>query len=342
MLGTLGGVTLVWMLGEAGIIPAIGAMAAGTFAASWWYSRRIRVANVDLDAAVARAEIVSLLKLGSAFMVSGFLMMGAAFVVRAMVLQWDGAEAAGYYQAAWTIGGMYVGIILQAMGTDFYPRLTGAAHDHALMNRLVNEQTLVGLLLAAPGVIATLAFASLAIFLLYSAQFSQATDVLRWVCLGMAIRVISWPMGYTILAKGANGLFFGTELAWTVVNVGLAAILIPRYGVNGAGMAFFGAYVFHLAMIYGVSRWLTGFRWTRENRRLVAFFITLVVLIFIGFRSTPAWLIYPAGTLTLIGVSIYCLKHLVDLVEEDQIPTRLRGLLRHLRRTSPPLTERGS
>ena len=138
-------------------------------------------------------------------------MMGAAYAVRAMVLQWDGAEAAGYYQAAWTVGGLYVGTILQAMGADFYPRLTGAAHDHALMNRLVNEQTQVGLLLAAPGVIATLAFAPLAILVLYSSEFGEATEVLRWICLGMALRVTSGqtlplrPCSGTLWSNGRGG-----------------------------------------------------------------------------------------------------------------------------------------
>jgi PST family polysaccharide transporter len=294
-----------------------------------------------MDTATANAEIVSLLKLGSAFMASAFMMMGAAYAVRAMVLQWDGAEAAGYYQAAWTVGGLYVGIILQAMGADFYPRLTGAAHDDALMNRLVNEQTQVGLLLAAPGVIATLAFAPLAILVLYSSEFGEATEVLRWICLGMALRVISWPMGYTILAKGAQGLFFVTEFVWTVVNVGLAAVLIPRYGVNGAGIAFFGSYLFHLAMIYGVSRWLTGFRWSPENARRALYFTALVALIFGGFRSMSTWLAHTVGALVLLGVTVYCLRQLIHLVDEDQIPRRLRGMLACIRRSRPISPERG-
>ena len=45
---------------------------------------------------------------------------------------------------------MYVGFILQAMGSDFYPRLTAVADDHAECNRLVNEQAQIGLLLAGP------------------------------------------------------------------------------------------------------------------------------------------------------------------------------------------------
>ena len=341
VLGTITGVALVWSLGERGIVPAVGAMAAATLAASWWYSRRIQLPAAGIDKSVAEAEVVSLLKLGLAFMASGFLMMGSAYAVRAMVLQWDGPDAAGYYQAAWTIGGMYVGIILQAMGADFYPRLTGAANDHALMNRLVNEQTQVGLLLAAPGVVATLCFAPLAILLLYSSEFGGAIDVLRWICLGMALRVISWPMGYTVLAKGEQTLFFAVELAWTVVNVGLAAILIPRYGADGAGIAFFVSYAFHLAMVYAVSRWLTGFSWTPGNWKAAAYFIVVVALVFIGLRWITGWIAYVIGALVVIGVTTYSVRQLVGLVNENQMPDRLRGVLRWMNSIRTDDGERG-
>ena len=104
-------------------------------------------------------EAAALLKLGFAFMSSGLMTMGVAYAVRIFVLRKVGFEATGLYQSAWTLGGLYVGFILQAMGADFYPRLTASANDNTACNRMVNEQTRVGLLLAVPGVIATLTFA---------------------------------------------------------------------------------------------------------------------------------------------------------------------------------------
>ena len=74
-----------------------------------------------------RREATALLTLGLGFLASGFLTMGAAYAIRILVLHTGGVEAAGIYQAAWTIGGLYAGFILQAMGTDFYPRLTAAS-----------------------------------------------------------------------------------------------------------------------------------------------------------------------------------------------------------------------
>ena len=44
--------------------------------------------------------------------------MGAAYVVRLVILRKVDLRAAGLYHSAWTIGGLYVGFILRAMGAD--------------------------------------------------------------------------------------------------------------------------------------------------------------------------------------------------------------------------------
>ena len=172
-----------------------------SIAASWWYSRRVQVGSVSITAADVLNDAASLLKLGFAFMVSGFLTMGAAYAVRLILARHVSLEAAGLYPSAWALSGLYVGYILQAMGTDFYPQLVALANNHDRCNRLVNDQARVSLLLAAPGVIATLTFAPFVISLLYSAQFAGAVEVMRWICLSMAMRVMTWPVGYISVAK---------------------------------------------------------------------------------------------------------------------------------------------
>ena len=46
-----------------------------------------------------------------------------------------------------------------------------------------------------------------------------------------------------MLAKGAQQVFFWTEVAATFVHVGLAWLLVTQVGLAGAGAAFFGLYV---------------------------------------------------------------------------------------------------
>jgi PST family polysaccharide transporter len=200
------------------------------------------------------------------------------------------------------------------MGTDFYPRLTAAAQDNNICNRLVNEQTLVSIFLAGPGVMATLTLAPLVIVLFYSSKFQEAVEVLRWLCLGMALRVISWPMGFIIIAKGAQNLFFWSELAWTVVYIALAWVCVAVFGLNGAGIAFFGSYIFHVLMIYLIVRRLSGFQWSAVNIKVGLLFISFSGLVFCSFVELPDTLATAVGIFVLIASSVYSIRSLLQKV----------------------------
>jgi len=131
-----------------GIVPSLVCVAGMNILTSWWYARKVKVEPVRLTAKEISAEASGLLNLGLAFMTSVLMLNGTAWLVRALVNRQLGEEAAGHYQAAWQLGGMYVAFILQAMAADFFPRLSAVANDNHECNRLVNEQAEVGLLIA--------------------------------------------------------------------------------------------------------------------------------------------------------------------------------------------------
>lgn len=311
--GTIISIPIVYALREDGIVPSLICGAASSLIVSWWYSRKITIRTPSMTVAQVGHEAAGLLKLGFAFMASGLMMTGASYAIRVFVLRRLGYEAAGLYQSAWTLGGMYVGVILGSMGADFYPRLTAAAKDNSTCNRLVNEQMHVGILLAAPGVIATLTLAPLVITLFYSAKFQNAVEVLRWLCLGMALRVISWPMGFIIIAKGARNLFFWSELGWTVVYVALAWVCVTAFALNGAGIAFFGSYIFHVLMIYLIVRRLSGFQYSAASMKASLLFILINALVFCGFYGLPYDMAVVVGILVLMATSIYSILQVVNL-----------------------------
>ena len=210
--GTLISIALVYKFRDNGVVPALVGVAAMTIVTSWWYSRKIEIKSPRLTLSQTKKEVSDLLKLGLAFMSSGLMTMGVAYGTRITILHKLGIQATGLYQSAWILGGLYVSFVLQAMAADFYPRLTASAKNNDECNRLVNEQALVGLLLAGPGVIATLTFAPLVIALFYSAKFGAAVVILRWICLGAMLQVITWPMGFIIVAKGKPGLYFSLRI----------------------------------------------------------------------------------------------------------------------------------
>lgn len=327
LASTVIGIPLVLFFGEKGIVPALVAMAAVSTFTSWWYSRKIEIAPVVMTARQVGEEAGALLKLGFAFMASGFLAVGAAYAIRIMVLRNGGIEAAGLYQAAWTLGGFYAGFILQAMGADFYPRLTAISADNAECNRLVNEQAQVSILLAGPGLIATLSLAPLVMTLLYSTQFYAAVDLLRWICMGMMLRIVAWPIGFIVLAKGLQKIFFWTEVAAALVHVGLAWLLIARFGTVGAGAAFFGLYVWHSALVYLIARRVSGFRWSAANCRLIAVFLPAAGFVFSLFFVLPFWYATGIGMTIAFISSLWSLRLLLRLLPAGSFPMAVRPWL---------------
>ena len=324
-------IPLIFFFREKGIVPSLIAGAGVMVLVARWYTGRIQVQAEPLTVAEWKQETGALLKLGLAFAASAVLTMGAAYAIRLIVLRKIGFEAAGLYQSAWTLGGLYVGFILQAMTADFYPRLTAAAGDNPECNRLVNEQAHIGLLLAGPGVMATMTFAPLVIALFYSSKFAAAVEPLRWICLGMCLRVVAWPMGFIILAKGIQTIFFWTEVAATAVHIGLALVLVSHLGLIGATMAFAGLYVWHGILIYVIVRQLTGFRWSEANRRTGLLFLFLIGMVFLGFHRLPFSIATVLGGAAALGAGIYSIRALVRLVGMDRLPRFGRQLLVILR-----------
>jgi PST family polysaccharide transporter len=221
------------------------------------------------------------------------------------------------------------------MGTDFYPRLTAAIANHRECNRLVNEQAEVSVLLAGPGILATLALTPLVIPLLYSSAFAEADDLLRWICLGAALQVVTWPFGYIIVAEGRQRTFFLCELAYTVSYLGIAWVLVARYGANGGAMAFLCSYVVHGLIVYPIARRHTGFRLSARNRRIVGAFLAAIGLVFGGFYVLPFRLATAVGLLATVLSAVYSSRALLVYLPTDRPPGPVRRLLALARVASP-------
>ena len=335
LLGTLLSVPIVYFYGEQGVVPALVCVAFTGIITSWWFARKVRVEPVQMTTRDVAREASGMLKLGFVFMTSALLTTGVTYCVQ-LILRYKignesgveaGKAALGCYQAAWFVGGYFASFILQAMGTDFYPRLTAAASDNVECNRLVNEQAEVSLLLAGPGLLATLTFAPVVILLQYSSKFEPAVEVLRWICLGMMLRVVTWPIGFIIVAKNAQKLFFWTEVASNALQLGLVWIGVQLYGLNGAGMGFFGMYVVQFAVIYLIVRSLSGFRWTAENTRIGAIYGVLVAALFVSSYFLPRSFVIASGTLLTLLTGVFSLKKLCKMVPPERFPRRARRVL---------------
>jgi PST family polysaccharide transporter len=162
-----------------------------------------------------------------------------------------------------------------------------------------------------------LTFAPLVIHAFYATEFVPAADILRWQILGVLFQVASWPMGFILLAKELKQLYFWTELASGSLYVGLVYFCLRKWGLAGAGIAFFGNYLVYWGMIFFVARKITGFTWSQANTRLVTVLLPAVALVFLSSLLLPAAPAVIIGFLVTLGVAIYNFRVLRSAVGSE-------------------------
>ena len=310
LLTTLISIGFYAWLGLRGIIPALVCGAFLQLALSWRFARRIPVAAVSLDWRQSLDAAGGMVRLGLVFMWNNLLCSAVAYLTVALISQQMGMQAVGLYSAAFSLSGIFVNFVLNAMGADYYPRLLALGHDKPAINRLVNEQTEIGILLAIPGLLATLTLAPWIIRIFYSSEFIPAVKLLQWFTLGCFGRVLSWPLGFVMLALGKGKWFFMTETAANIFHIVLIAFAIPIFGLLGVAMAFPLLYVVYTLAVWMAARQLAIFQWSPASFKLGGLGLLMLLIVFAVCEMFSLWAATLLGILATLMASFYCLSHL--------------------------------
>ncbi len=323
---TISTVGLYWCLGIRGIVPSLVAIAAIDYFGSRSVSRGIHPGTTGVTWRESLCGSGNILRLGVAYMWSAALSTFVMYLARLFILREFDLPTLGVYTAAFVLSGLFVNFLLAAMAADYYPALAAASSDHIQMRKLVNAQTEIGMLLALPGVLATVALAPWIIKVFYTSEFSASADLLQWFVLGCFGRVVSFPLSYVVLALDKSGLYFVITTLAEFVHLALLWIGLQCFGLIGVAIAFCALLVFTTFMGHSVARKMIGFVWTREVLRLLWLLYTIVIAMFLATRLLPAEAAALLGIVVTGVASLVCLRKLVDRVGFEH--PMLRGLHR--------------
>lgn len=264
MLATVLGLAAVFLAGEGGLLAYVLSASFASVALGQYFVGRIAPAQGRRPTPREMfACLRELFAVGLPYMASGLIVTGGFLVVRSLIEQRLGTAALGHFQAAWAIGMMYISFVLGSMGAEYYPRLSGCIRDHEAACALVNEQTEVALLLAAPLVIGGIAVSPWLIPLLYSQAFTPSVSILHWQFLGDIPKVASWPLSMVTLAAGAGKTYVLTECISIAIFITGVYFGLSALGLVGSGVAFLAMYLVYLPVVYWLARWRIGFHWRR-------------------------------------------------------------------------------
>jgi len=198
------------------------------------------------------------------------------------------------------------------MGTDYYPRLSGVAHDNNKAKLLINQQAEVAILILAPILSLFLIFFNWVVILLYSTKFTPVNGMLQWAALGMYFKAASWSISFILLAKGASKLFFWNELIANIYLLGLNILCYRLYGLDGLGISFMTGYLFYFLQVYFLARYNYKFGFESQFYKVftLQFLPGLFCFLIVKYMQAP-W-VY------LIGIPIICYSTWFSYKEIDK------------------------
>jgi len=319
VLGAVAGlcisVPLYWLMGVKGIVPALIMSSLAELGLSWRFARKVKVPPVAVTLSETVTGGTRMIQLGLFTVITGVATTGTMYLVRIFIAGQLGVDGVGQFQAAWNLSATYVGLILGAMAADYYPRLSAVNSDNHQVCKLVNEQTEITLLLAGPLIVGMVCFMDVVVSLFYSAKFGESINILLWQTMGNLLKVISWPMGFVLLAKGKGNYFIFTELLWNSLFLSTIWFLWDRFGIEGTGIAFLAGYFVLTGVIFFICKRMCGFSWSEKNKKSILIYTILALLSFVNakYQTLPFWRMISFGLLMItVILSYYDLRKIID------------------------------
>ena len=295
VLGLLVSLPLYYYWRIEGIVPAIILSSLFSIVITWYFAAKVKIIKVDVTRQETILEGKGMVRMGFMLSLSGMVTIGASYLIRVFISNSGGVEDVGLYNAGFSIISTYVGLVFTAMGTDYYPRLSGVAHDNKQAALLINQQAEVAILILAPILSVFLIFINLVVIVLYSTKFTPVNEMISWAALGMYFKAGSWSVAFILLAKGASKLFFWNEL---IANIYLFALNILGYqilGLDGLGISFMIGYIIYFLQVFILARYEYDFSFHKEFKKIFVFQLIIGLLCFFIIKYIPTPWAYMAG-----------------------------------------------
>ncbi len=241
-------IPLFYLLRERSIVPSIIAYAVALATFAWFFRNREYPA-----AQVNRSETFDMgkgfVKLGIYMTLGNFASILASYAFNAWLNVNAGTEQVGFYQAGYTLINKYTGLILTALGMEYYPRLAQVAESRLRLRAFVSQEINVAISVMAPVVALFILLREFVVWLLYTPEFNVILTFVSWGMIGTVLRTLSWCLAFTILAKGDGKTYLWTEVASAVINLVLNIVFYRWWGLTGLGIAFLVSYLLYTGIV---------------------------------------------------------------------------------------------
>tara|TARA_B110000093_G_scaffold147373_1_gene159875 strand:- start:1055 stop:2545 length:1491 start_codon:yes stop_codon:yes gene_type:complete len=250
-----------------GIVPALIGSSIITFGIFKFFTKEVDIPRASFTGKELFQKSKAMLILGATMSVTSMVVALAGFLIQIYIRNTGGLEIVGFYSAGFLIINAYVGMIFNAMSTDYFPRLAAINTDNKKMNVAVNQQADVAILLITPIIVLFLSFAPIIVELLYSSKFNIIIGFVTFGVLGTFFKAVSFSLGYVIIAKGHSKVFITLSVIFNSVFLIISLISYNIGGLTGLGVGFLVYYFLHFIILKVLTKYLYEISLTKSFYR---------------------------------------------------------------------------
>jgi len=323
-VGLLFSVPLLYFYNVKAIVPVLLLSSIVTLIISIKFYNKIDLEKVAIPKQRFISEGKNMIIMGVALSVTSMLGVIVAYLLRIFIETQGGLADVGLFAAGYAIVSTYVGMVMNAMTTDYYPRLCAVNNDVNSLNEVVNNQMEIGFIILAPLIVVFIVLIKLIVIILYSDKFQSVEGMMYWAMFSTYFQMFALCLSHVFLAKGDSKLFITNEMISNVYTIPFQFLGYYLGGLTGLGIAFLLNFILYALQVLIICK--KKYSVTVKKSTLILFFKQMPVIIcclLLVIFATPI-IKYSIGSLFIICSLYMAYKDLDKRIEIKNVIKQIK------------------
>lgn len=276
--GVIISIPLYYIWGVNAIVPVQLIASVTSLVLSLFFYKRINVNSVPVRRPIMMTEGKNMIIMGLSLSLTTIVNTALGYLIKIFIEREGGVADVGLFAAGFAMVNTYVGLVMTAMYTDYYPRLCSVNSDLTKLIATINNQMQLSFILLAPLISLFIVFSQLVVIVLYSNKFVPVEGMMYWATFATYFQLFSWALSLTFIAKSDFKTLVFTEFTSNLYVIPSQIIAYKIAGLTGIGIAYLFNYILYSAQVYITCRKKYGVKVSMETFHVFLKQLPIIIL----------------------------------------------------------------
>ena len=208
-----------------------------------WFKLKYLVGGIDKKSAINLGKFTAMA------VTSAVAVPVSHIMVRNLLGENLGWDAAGYWEAMWRLSAAYLMFVTTTLGVYYLPRLAELQDPEDIKKEIIQGYKIILPVAAACGLVIYL-LRDFIINLLFSKEFMPMRDLFGWQMLGDTLKIGSWILAYLMIGKAMMKIYIFTEVIFAFIFYILTWLFLDLFLIKAPVVSYVVNYILYFLFSY--------------------------------------------------------------------------------------------